>query len=36
MSGLAYQQIYQWVKKYEDGDQDGLKDGRGRKKRRRN
>ncbi|MFL1672991.1 hypothetical protein ABTW76_08010 [Paenibacillus dendritiformis] len=24
------------MKKYEDGDQDGLKDGRGRKKRRRN
>jgi transposase len=29
---VSYQQVYQWVKKYEDGGQDALKDGRGRKK----
>ena len=29
---VSYQQVYQWVKKFEDGGQDGLKDGRGRKK----
>lgn len=29
---VSYQQIYQWVKKYEDGGEDALKDGRGRKK----
>lgn len=29
---VSYQQIYQWVKKYEDGGEAALKDGRGRKK----
>jgi transposase len=29
---VSYQQVYQWVKKYEDGGEDALKDGRGRKK----
>lgn len=29
---VSYQQVYQWVKKYEDGGQEALKDGRGRKK----
>ena len=29
---VSYQQVYQWVKKYEDGREDALKDGRGRKK----
>jgi transposase len=29
---VSYQQVYQWVKKFEDGGQDALKDGRGRKK----
>lgn len=29
---ISYQQVYQWVKKFEDGGQDALKDGRGRKK----
>ena len=29
---VSYQQVYQWVKKFEDGGQDTLKDGRGRKK----
>lgn len=29
---VSYQQVYQWVKKYEDGGQDTLQDGRGRKK----
>jgi transposase len=29
---VAYHQVYQWVKKYEDGGQDALQDGRGRKK----
>lgn len=29
---VSYQQVYQWVKKYEDGGQDALQDGRGRKK----
>jgi transposase len=28
----SYQQVYQWVKKYQDGGQDALQDGRGRKK----
>ncbi|RKN59700.1 helix-turn-helix domain-containing protein [Paenibacillus ginsengarvi] len=28
---VSYQQVYQWVKKYEDGGQDALQDGRGRK-----
>jgi len=27
---VSYQQVYQWVKKYEDGGEDALKDGRGR------
>ncbi|WP_412679653.1 helix-turn-helix domain-containing protein [Brevibacillus choshinensis] len=29
---VSYQQVYQWVKKYEDGGQDALLDRRGRKK----
>ena len=29
---VSYQQVYQWVKKYEAGGEDALKDGRGRKK----
>ncbi|NBC73591.1 helix-turn-helix domain-containing protein [Paenibacillus sacheonensis] len=29
---VSYQQVYQWVKKFEDGGQDALKDGRGRRK----
>ena len=29
---VSYQQVYQWVKKYEDGGEDALKDRRGRKK----
>lgn len=29
---VSYQQVYQWVKKYEEGGQDALKEGRGRKK----
>jgi transposase len=29
---VSYQQVYQWVKKYEDGGEDALRDGRGRKK----
>lgn len=29
---VSYQQVYQWVKKYESGGEDALKDGRGRKK----
>jgi transposase len=29
---VSYQQVYQWVKRFEDGGQDALKDGRGRKK----
>lgn len=33
---VSYQQVYQWVKKYEAGGADALKDGRGRKKHLRN
>jgi transposase len=29
---VSYHQVFQWVRKYEDGGQDALKDGRGRKK----
>jgi transposase len=29
---VSYQQVYEWVKKYEDGGQDALQDGRGRTK----
>ncbi|MCZ8522249.1 MULTISPECIES: transposase [Paenibacillus] len=29
---VSYQQVYQWVKKFEAGGEDSLKDGRGRKK----
>ena len=29
---VSYQQVYQWVKKYNDGGEDALKDGRGHKK----
>lgn len=29
---VSYQQVYQWVKKFQDGGQDALQDGRGRKK----
>ncbi|WP_235549003.1 transposase, partial [Paenibacillus sp. Soil522] len=29
---VSYQQVYQWVKKYQDGGQEALQDGRGRKK----
>jgi len=29
---VSYHQVYQWVKKYEEGGQDALQDGRGRKK----
>ena len=29
---VSYNQVYQWVKKYENGGQDALQDGRGRKK----
>lgn len=29
---VSYQQVYQWVKKYEDGGEEALKDKRGRKK----
>ncbi|WP_232700275.1 helix-turn-helix domain-containing protein, partial [Brevibacillus daliensis] len=29
---VSYQQVYQWVKKYEGGGQEALQDGRGRKK----
>ena len=31
--GVSYQQIYAWVRKYEEKGIDGLKDGRGRTKR---
>lgn len=30
--GVSYQQVYQWVKRYEDGGDEALKDRRGRKK----
>ncbi|MEC1743781.1 transposase, partial [Schinkia azotoformans] len=30
---VSYQQVYQWVKKYEDGGDEALKDKRGRKKK---
>lgn len=29
---VSYNQVYQWVKKYEEGQEEALKDGRGRKK----
>ncbi|MBO7749068.1 helix-turn-helix domain-containing protein [Paenibacillus sp. MWE-103] len=29
---VSYQQVYQWVKKFEDGGENALKDGRGRRK----
>lgn len=29
---VSYQQVYPWVKKFEEGGQDALKDGRGRTK----
>jgi transposase len=29
---VSYQQVYQWVKKFQDGGQEALQDGRGRKK----
>ncbi|WCR26057.1 helix-turn-helix domain-containing protein [Paenibacillus thiaminolyticus] len=29
---VSYQQVYQWVKKFEEGGQDAIKDGRGRTK----
>ncbi|KZM57689.1 hypothetical protein A3Q35_18675 [Aeribacillus pallidus] len=29
---VTYQQVYQWVKKYENGGEEALKDKRGRKK----
>ncbi|WP_373460097.1 helix-turn-helix domain-containing protein [Paenibacillus sp. V4I7] len=29
---VSYQQVYQWVKKFETGGHEALKDGRGRKK----
>ena len=29
---VSYQQVYQWVKKYEEGGEEALKDKRGRKK----
>lgn len=29
---VSYQQVYQWVKKFQNGGQDALRDGRGRKK----
>ncbi|QHT63300.1 helix-turn-helix domain-containing protein [Paenibacillus lycopersici] len=29
---VSYHQVYQWVKKYAEGGQDALKDGRGRRK----
>ncbi|TCS82460.1 helix-turn-helix protein [Tepidibacillus fermentans] len=29
---ISYQQVYQWVKKYEDGGEEALRDRRGRKK----
>ncbi|WP_277874808.1 helix-turn-helix domain-containing protein [Aeribacillus composti] len=29
---VSYQQVYQWVKKYENGGEEALKDKRGRKK----
>ena len=29
---VSYQQVYQWVKKYENGKEEALKDKRGRKK----
>lgn len=29
---VSYQQVYQWVKKYENGGEDALQDGRGRKR----
>ena len=29
---VSYQQVYQWVKKYESGEESALKDRRGRKK----
>nr|WP_279591716.1 helix-turn-helix domain-containing protein [Paenibacillus sp. F411] len=29
---VSYQQVYQWVKKFEDGGEDALKDRRGKKK----
>ena len=29
---VSYQQVYQWVRKYNSGNKDALKDGRGRKK----
>ena len=31
---VSYQQVYQWVRKYEDGGEEALKDRRGRTKRR--
>ena len=34
--GVSYQQVYQWVKKYEDGGDEALKDKRGRKKEEAN
>nr|WP_066300833.1 helix-turn-helix domain-containing protein [Bacillus sp. FJAT-29937] len=30
--GVSYQQVYQWVKKYDEGGEEALKDKRGRKK----
>ncbi len=33
---VSYQQVYQWVKKYEDSGEDALKDGRGQKKHPKN
>ena len=33
--GVSYQQVYQWVKKYEDGGDEALKDKRGGRKRSR-
>ena len=33
---VSYQQVYQWVKKYEDGGDEALKDKRGRKKEEAN
>ena len=29
---VSYQQVYQWVKKFEKDGEDGIKDNRGRKK----
>ncbi|MDQ0161113.1 helix-turn-helix domain-containing protein [Aeribacillus alveayuensis] len=31
---VSYQQVYQWVKKYENGGEEALKDKRGRKKKK--